>query len=271
MFSRPVTVVGIVLFTLIAVTALLAPLIAPHGPKAIDMRAVLESPSWEHLLGTDKTGRDVFSRVLYGGQVSIAIGLGSAVGAGLIGTTLGVYGGFKRGWLDAALMRLSELFMSFPQMIIVLLLVSIVGQSAMNLVVIFVLTGWGSIYRMARARTLSIREEEYIVAQRAFGVSPLTICFWEILPNAIGPIAVNITLSTAMFILQEASLSFLGLGVPLETPTWGNILNATNDLSILRDAWWIWLPVGIVISMFVLSVNLIGDGVRDSTDPNQQG
>lgn len=269
--SRPVTVIGIALFLVILVTAVLAPVLAPYDPLAIDMRAVLQPPSAEHLFGTDRTGRDIVSRVLYGGRVSIGIGLGSALGAALIGTTLGLVGGFARGKLDGVLLRISELFMAFPQIIIVLLLVSVVGQSAMNLVVIFVLTGWGSIYRMARSQTLSIREEEFVTAQRAFGVSALVICVREILPNAIGPIAVNITLSTAMFILQEASLSFLGLGVPMEVPTWGNILNAANDLRILQEAWWIWLPVGAVISMFVLSVNLMGDGLRDSTDPNQQG
>lgn len=271
MLGRPITVLGVFLFIVIFVTALAAPLIAPFDPKAIDMSSVLQPPSSEHLLGTDKTGRDVFSRVLYGGRLSITIGLGSALGAGLIGASLGILSAYRRGRLDSFLLRVSELFMSFPQIIIVLLLVAVVGQSALNLFIIFIATGWGSIYRMARSQALSIREEEFIAAQKAFGVGAWTICTREILPNAIGPIAVNITLSTAMFILQEASLSFLGLGVPLEVPTWGNILNAANDLTILKEAWWIWAPVGLVISAFVLSVNLIGDGFRDSTDPNQQG
>ena len=152
-----------------------------------------------------------------------------------------------------------------------LLLVSIVGQSLGNLMIIFIGTGWGSMYRMARSQTLSIREEEYIAALRAFGINKVIVCAKHILPNALGPIMVNVTLSTAMFILQESSLSFLGLGVPMEIPTWGNILNVANDLTILNNAWWMWLPVGLVISIFVLSVNFIGDGLRDSTDPSQQG
>lgn len=271
MFSSPLSAAGVILFVVITLSALLAPVIAPFDPNAIDVGNVLAAPSSENWLGTDKIGRDVFSRILYGGRVSIAIGLGSALGAGLLGMILGLTAGYRGGWLDATILRLSELFMAFPQIILVLLLVSIVGQSTMNLVLIFIVTGWGSIYRMTRSRVLSIREEEFVSALRAFGVSPETIGFKEILPNAIGPIAVNITLSTAMFILQEASLSFLGLGVPLETATWGNILNAANDLTILREAWWIWAPVGIVISAFVLSINFIGDGLRDSTDPDQQG
>ena len=268
--NNKLSVLGIVLFLVITITAFLSPFLAPYVPTKIDMGAVLNSPSWEHWFGTDKLGRDVFSRVLYGGRVSIAIGLGSALGAGIIGTFFGIYGGYVGGWFDRIAMRVSELFMAFPQIIIVLLLVSIVGQSTANLVIIFVLTGWAPIYRMARSRALSIREEEYVVALRAFGVSRFVISFKEILPNAIGPIAVNITLSTAMFILQEASLSFLGLGVPLETATWGNILNVANDLTILKDAWWMWVPVGLMISLFVLSVNFIGDGLRDAFDPRQQ-
>lgn len=271
MFSSPLSTAGVILFVVISLSALLAPFIAPFDPNAIDMRNVLAAPSAENWLGTDKIGRDVFSRILYGGRVSIAIGLGSALGAGLLGMVLGIIAGYRGGWLDSLVLRLSELFMAFPQIILVLLLVSIVGQSTTNLVLIFVATGWGSIYRMTRSRVLSIREEEFVSALRAFGVGSGTIGFREILPNAIGPIAVNITLSTAMFILQEASLSFLGLGVPMETATWGNILNAANDLVILRSAWWIWAPVGIVISAFVLSINFIGDGLRDSTDPDQMG
>jgi peptide/nickel transport system permease protein len=141
----------------------------------------------------------------------------------------------------------------------------------MNLIIIFTLTGWGGMYRMTRAKMLSLREEEYVQALRAFGLNTFKICYKHILPNALGPILVNITLSTAMFILQEAGLSFLGLGVPLQIPTWGNILNVAQDLRILQNYWWLWLPVGIMISLFVLSVNFIGDGLRDSTDPSQQG
>ncbi|MEA5065012.1 MAG: ABC transporter permease, partial [Eubacteriales bacterium] len=168
-------------------------------------------------------------------------------------------------------MRVSEIFMSFPQIILVLLLVSMAGQSLNNLLLIFVATGWGSIYRMTRAKMLSLREEEYVQALRAFGVNDLVICYKHMLPNAIGPIMVNITLSTAMFILQETALSFLGLGVPPQIATWGNILNVANDFKILQNSWWIWLPVGLFISAFVLSVNFIGDGLRDSTDPTQSG
>lgn len=271
MLNNRLAVFGLVVFSLILLASIFAGLICRYDPQIIDLRHVLEPPSKDHILGTDKVGRDVFARILYGGRVSILVGLGSALGAAVIGVSLGSYTGYKGGLLDSLLLRVSEIFMAFPQIILVLLLVSITGQGLSNLMIIFVLTGWGGMYRMTRAKMLSLREEEYVQALESFGLGTLRICYKHILPNALGPIMVNITLSTAMFILQEAGLSFLGLGVPLNIPTWGNILNVAQDLRILQNYWWMWLPVGSVISLFVLSVNFIGDGLRDSTDPTQQG
>lgn len=269
--NNRLAVFGLVVFTVIVLTAILAPLLTPWDPQKINLRAIMKPPSWEHWFGTDKTGRDVFARVLYGGQISILVGLGSALASAVIGVIIGCYSAYVGGWIDTIAMRVSEIFMAFPQIILVLLLVAITGQSLANLMIIFILTGWGGIYRLARARMLSLREEEYVQALRSFGLSTPVIAFKHILPNALGPIMVNVTLSTAAFILQEAGLSFLGLGVPLSMPTWGNILNVAQDLRVLQQSWWIWLPVGTVISLFVLSVNFIGDGLRDATDPTQQG
>ena len=271
LMSNPLAVAGIVIFLIIILASIFAPLLTSHDPQKIDLRAMLQAPSAEHWFGTDRTGRDVFARILYGGRISILVGLGSALLAAIVGVGIGAYTGYRGGWLDTIALRVSEIFMSFPQIILVLLLVSIVGQSLMNLIAIFVLTGWGSMYRMARARMLSLREEEYVQALQSFGVPTYKICYKHILPNALGPIMVNITLTTAMFILAEAGLSFLGLGVPLSIPTWGNILNVAKDIRVLENNWWMWLPVGTVISLFVLSVNFIGDGLRDSTDPTLQG
>ena len=271
LMNNRLAVVGLCLFTIILLASLFAPLLTGYDPLSIDLRGRLQPPSWQHWFGTDMTGRDVFSRVLYGGRISILVGLGSALIAAVIGVGIGCYAGYKGGWLDAFVLRTSEVFMAFPQIILVLLLVSILGQSLINLIIIFVITGWGPMYRLTRARMLSLREEEYVQALQSFGVSTFKICYKHILPNALGPIMVNITLTTAMFILAEAGLSFLGLGVPLQIPTWGNILNAAQDLRVLQNYWWIWLPVGTVISLFVISVNFIGDGLRDSTDPSQQG
>ena len=271
MANNHLAMFGLWTFAIILVLCIGAPLVTHYDPNAIDMGQLLKPPTWNHLFGTDKVGRDVFARVLYGGRISILVGLGSALGAALIGVSLGVWAGFKGGIVDALVLRVSEIFMAFPQIILVLLLVSVTGQSLTNLLIIFMLTGWGSMYRQTRAKILSLREEEYVQALRAFGIHDVIIAFKHLLPNALSPIVVNITLSTAMFILQEAELSFLGLGVPMQVATWGNILNVAQDLTILKNNWWIWLPVGCVISLFVLSVNFIGDGLRDSTDPTQQG
>ena len=238
MLENRLAVIGLVVFAIILISCLLAPLISPYDPLTTDLRAMTQPPSLQHLFGTDKLGRDVFSRTLYGGRLSILIGLGSALGAAVIGVLLGCYGGYKGGLFDKIVLRLS---------------------------------GWGGVYRQARAKMLSLREEEYVQSMRAFGLSDFVIAYKHMLPNAIGPVVVNLTLSTAMFILDEAAMSFLGLGVPPEIATWGNILNAAQDLYVMQNYWWLWLPVGIVVSLFVISINCIGDGLRDSTDPTQQG
>ncbi len=269
--NNQLAVVGTVVFTIILLACIFAPLITDYSPLAVDMKSILKTPSSEHLLGTDKIGRDIFSRILYGGRLSIGIGFGSALGCGVLGILFGAYSGYKGGLFDRAMVRISEVFMSFPQLILVLMLVAILGQSVANIIIIFIITGWSSSFRMVRSQILSIREEEYVQSLKVFGLNDFLICYKHMLPNAIGPVVVNITLSTAMFILEEAALSFLGLGVPLEVPTWGNILNAAQDLYTLQNSWWMWLPVGLVISLFVMSINFLGDGLRDTTDPTQQG
>lgn len=271
MLGNRLAMLGLAVFLLILLSCIFAPLLTRYDPLGVDMRSILKTPSTLHWFGTDKLGRDVFTRVLFGGRISIFVGLGSALGAATIGILLGAYGGYKGGLFDKIVIRLSEVFMSFPQLILVMMLVSIFGQGLSNLMIIFILTGWGSVYRLARARMLSLREEEYVQSLKSFGLNDFTICYKHILPNAISPIVVNITLSTAMFILEESALSFLGLGVPLEIATWGNILNASQDLYTLQNTWWLWLPVGLTISLFVMSINFIGDALRDSADPTQQG
>nr|WP_313152221.1 ABC transporter permease [Lacrimispora sp.] len=271
MLANKLSIAGLIIFIVIFFICFAAPLITSYSSTKIDLRSILQAPSAKHILGTDKIGRDIFARILYGGRISIAVGLGSALIATLFGVSLGTIAGYKGGLADGIVMKISEILMAFPQMIMVLILVTITGQSLWNLIFIFSLTGWPSMYRMARSQMLSLREEEYVQALKAFGIGSMRIAFFHMLPNAIGPIFVNITLSTAMFILQETSLSFLGLGVPLEVATWGNILNAAQDIMILKRAWWVWVPTGVVVTLFVISINFIGDGLRDAADPSQIG
>ena len=271
LFANRLSVLGFIIFIVILVMCLGAPLFTQYSATKVDLRNILSPPTSSHIFGTDKIGRDIWARTLYGGRISIGVGLGSALVATVLGVSLGTMAGYKGGWFDGIIMKVSEILMSFPQIILVLILVTITGQSLWNLIFIFSITGWPSMYRMARSQMLSLREEEYVQALKAFGIGSMRIAFVHMLPNAIGPIFVNITLSTAMFILQEASLSFLGLGVPLEVATWGNILNAAQDLMILKNSWWVWLPAGIVVTLFVVGINFIGDGLRDATDPSQIG
>ena len=271
LLNNKLAVFGLVFVIIVVLAAIFAPFLTEYNPTRPDLRNLLKPPSLDHILGTDQIGRDVFSRILYGGRISIIVGLGSALGAAVIGVILGAYAGYRGGWLDSVVLRVSEIMVAFPQIILVMMLVTIAGQSLMNLIVIFTLTGWASLYRITRAQMLSLREEEYVQALKAFGLSDFNIAFKHILPNFLGPIMVNITLNTAMFILAEAGLSFLGLGVPLQIATWGNILSIAIDLRYLENYWWVWVPAAVMISLFVLSINFLGDGLRDSTDTSLQG
>lgn len=273
--SNKLAVFGAVLFVLICILCFGAPLFTKYAPTAISLRDRMADPSAEHIFGTDQMGRDIWARMLYGGRISIVVGLGSALGAAVIGVTLGMYAGYKSGWLDKIILKISDIFLSFPQMVLIIIIVALVGQSLQNMIVIFILTGWPSMYRMARSKVLSLKEEEFVQALRAFGVSDMKIAFKHMFPNAVGPIVVNITLSTAMFILQEASLSVLGYGVPQEISTWGNIINVITNAGTIRydwlGYWWMWLPCAIMLILFVLAINFIGDGLRDASDPTQIG
>lgn len=262
-------VIALIVLGILIFASAFAPLLTSYDPEAISLTERTLAPSKTHLLGTDKVGRDVFKRLLYGGRISILIGLTGALGGAIIGAALGCLGGYFGGLLDRFLLRLSELFTTFPQTILVLILVAFMGQGVWNLFIVFWCTGWMGTYRMTRAKILSLREETYVLACQAFGISNRSIMFRHILPNAAGPVIVNITLSTAGYVLQESALSFLGLGVPSSTPTWGNIFNAAKALDVVQAYPWLWLAPGIAISLFVLSVNIIGDGLRDALDPNQ--
>lgn len=271
LLGNRLAIIGIVIFLIIFLACVFAPLITPYDPLGVDLTNIATAPSSEHWFGTDKLGRDVFARALYGGRLSMLIGLGSALCAAVIGVVLGCYCGYKGGKLDQIVLRISEIFMSFPQLVLVMMLVAIFGQGLSNLMIIFILTGWGAVYRQARAKMLSLREEEYVQSMKAFGLNDFVIAYKHMLPNAVGPVVVNLTLSTAMFILDEAAMSFLGLGVPLQIATWGNILNSAQDIYTMQQYPWLWLPVCIIVSLFVMSINFIGDGLRDTTDPTQQG
>lgn len=268
--NNRLAMMGLIFVSVIVLASVFAPLLTSYDPAAIDFSAKSVGPCREHILGTDKLGRDVFARILYGGRVSILVGVVGALAGSVIGMVLGSIAGYFGGKTDALLIRVSEMFQTFPQMILILMMVAILGQGLENLLIIFSLTGWMTTFRMVRNEFLSLREETYVKVCEAFGMSKVSIMFGQILPNVMSPVIVATTVNVAGFILQEASLSFLGVGVPSSVATWGNILNAAKSVEVVSNYWWLWAVPGAVISIFVLAINFFGDGLRDVLDPKQQ-
>ena len=261
---------GLIVILIIVFMCVAAPLFTEYDPAKPDFGAMTVAPGGEHLLGTDKLGRDLFARVLYGGRMSILIGVTGAFFGSLIGVVLGSIAGYFGGWIDSLLIRISEVFQTFPEMILILILGAVVGQGVGNLLFIFAITGWMTTFRMVRNEFLALRSETYVQVCEAFGMSKSAIMFKQILPNVLSPVIVSTTVNIAGFILSEAGLSFLGVGVPSDVPTWGNILNAAKSIEVVSNYWWLWAIPGSVITVFVLAVNFFGDGLRDVLDPKQQ-
>lgn len=268
-FSRnKMAVVGAGILIIMLLACIFAPYLTPYDPTYIQPAIRNQDPSAEHILGTDRLGRDIFARILYGGRMSISIGVISAVGATIVGTILGCIAGFYGGKVDKALVTIQEFFSIFPQILLIMLCISFVGQSVEAMVVIFIFTSWSGIMRVVRSRILSLKEEPFIESCRANGISSMSIMFHHMLPNTVGPVIVNATLNIAGFILTEAGLSYIGMGVPETIPTWGNIINAAKRLDIIQNEPMLWIAPGVAICLFVLSINFFGDGLRDALDPS---
>jgi peptide/nickel transport system permease protein len=247
------------------VISLLAPLISPYDPSAINAWRVLSPPSLQHWFGTDELGRDVLSRVLFGARISLKVGFVAVGIAVVIGTTVGLISGYYSGLVDTVMMRLVDIMLCFPAFFLILAVITFLEPSIWYIMIIIGLTGWMGVARLVRAETLSIREMEYILAARCIGCSNTRIIFRHILPNAISPVLVAATLGVAGAILTESALSFLGIGVQPPTPSWGNILTSGKDY--IEFAWWLSLFPGLAILVTVLSYNLLGEGIRDALDP----
>lgn len=251
----------------IVVIALAAPLIAPQGPTHLDITAINQAPSGHHLLGTDEVGRDVWARLVYGARTSLIVGFGAVAIALLIGTILGLAAGFLGRWVDQLIMRFTDAVMSVPALLIVIVFVSIAGPSLTSIVLVIALTSWTGTTRLVRGQVLSLREREFVLAAEVIGVSRFRIITDHLLPNLLGPLSVIATFGIASAILIEAGLSFLGLGVRPPTASWGQMVNSATSPQVLLNETWIWVPPSIAIALTVLSVSLIGDGLRDAVDP----
>lgn len=258
-----------ILITLIIVS-FIGPLFIKQDISSVDLYNISSPPSGEHLLGTDDLGRDVLARLLYGGRVSLLVGVFATILQVMIGTILGVIAGYFGGAIDAIIMRIVDIVMCFPFFIVAIALAAIVGPSVVNLIIIIAILSWTDIARIVRAEVLSIKERDFIMASKAIGFNNLDIILKHIIPNVLSSILVATTLSMATAILMEASLSFLGMGVKPPMPSWGNMLTAAQNMRTLSSEWWLWIPPGFMIIISVLAINFLGEGLRIKLDPKRK-
>jgi peptide/nickel transport system permease protein len=250
---------------LITLAAVFADFVAPYDPNKQDLANMISGPSWQHIMGTDALGRDVFSRMLYGGRISLLVGVVSVSVAMFIGVLLGIISAMVGGRVDDVIMRLTDLSLTLPGVLIALAVAATVGPSLTNVILIIALLYWAQFARMARGEALSIRERDYVQAAYAIGCSPLRILRLHIFPNLVNTMIVLATLEVAAAILLESTLSFLGVGVPPPTPTWG--IMVADGRQYVELGWWTVTFPGLAIMLTVLAVNLLGDTLRDKLDP----
>ena len=262
--NRLAVCAGIVVGILV-VLAVMAPLLAPWDPHKPDTRRILAGPSASHWLGTDQLGRDVLARVLYGARISLAVGFISVGIAAVIGIILGSAAGYHGGLADAVIMRLVDLMLVFPRFFLLLAVLAFLQPSIWTIMAVIGVTGWMGVARLVRAEFLTLKEREFVIWSESVGASASRVIFRHILPNAMAPVLVAMTLGIPAAILTESGLSFLGLGVQPPYATWGNILNDGKDS--IEIAWWMTVYPGLAILVTVLSYNLLGEGIRDALDP----
>ena len=257
------------LLILIGLATIFAGALTKYSYSEQDFTVLRQGPSAAHWFGTDELGRDEFTRVLYGGRISLAVGLAVALSAAIIGTLVGSLAGYYGGRLDNYLMRVTDLFLSFPFLVILIIGSTVLGGSIFDIVLVLSLFFWMPDARIVRGLFLSLKEKEFVEAARASGATDRRIILSNLIPNSLGPMIVNVTLSVAAAILTESVLSFLGFGIQPPTPTWGNLLDSAQS-QMLVAPWLVWFP-GLAILVVVLCVNFLGDGLRDALDPQQQG
>lgn len=257
--------VGGAVVVVLVVLAVLAPVLAPWDPHRPDVKKILDPPSARHWLGTDQLGRDVLSRMLYGARVSLAVGFVSVGIAALIGVTIGAVAGYAGGAVDNTVMRLVDLMLVFPRFFLLLAVLAFLRPSIWTIMAVIGLTGWMSVARLVRAEFLALKEREFVLWSQSVGASGFRVVWRHILPNAMAPVLVAMTLGIPAAILTESGLSFLGLGVRPPYATWGNILNEGKDA--IEIGWWLSFYPGVAILITVLSYNLFGEGIRDALDP----
>lgn len=258
-------VVGALIVLVLAVVAVAAPLIAPYDPERPHLDQVLQPPSWNHLCGTDRLGRDVFSRMVYGARISLLVGFVAVGISTLLGLLMGALAGYFGRWVDSLIMRFVDLMLCFPSFFLILAVIAMFPPSIFLIMAVIGATGWMSVARLVRAEFLTLKERDFVVAARSIGAGNTRIIFRHLLPNAMAPVLVSATLGVAAAILVESALSFLGLGVQPPTPSWGNILK--DGQAMMENAPWMSIFPGLAILITVMGYNLLGEGIRDALDP----
>jgi len=273
--KHPGAIVGAIVLTLIILSTLLVSL-SPYDPETSDLKSKLQPPSWEHPFGTDPLGRDMLTRILYGGRISLAVGLMVVIITLSIGVPVGAIAGYFGGWIDNLLMRIIDATLALPSLLVLILLGAILREvkvefieknTVITIAVALGLLSWMTVARLVRAIFLALRDMEYVQAARALGASNARIILQEILPNGVGPIIVESTLGIGYAIMEESGLSFLGFGIRPPTPSWGNLLS--NAQEHLTQQPWLAIFPGLMIFLTIISVNYIGDGLRDALDPHK--
>jgi peptide/nickel transport system permease protein len=257
---------GLFVISLMVLCAVFAPFLAPADPNAIS-RDFESPPGKDHPLGTDNVGRDVLSRLIYAVRVSALVGIGSVTVSTLIGLLLGLGAGYLGGAADAVIMRFADIFMSFPGLILIMIIQTISGPGLEKVILYLGVFGWPQVARLVRGSVLAVKESDYVKSALILGLGPARIAVFHILPNIAGPILVQVSFGVAGAILTESALSFLGLGVSPPTASWGNMLTESQSLTTLTSRPWLWIPPGIMILSCVLAFNFVGDGLRDALDP----
>jgi ABC-type dipeptide/oligopeptide/nickel transport system permease subunit len=260
---------GVIIIISLIGMAVFAPCLAPHDPNEQDLYRVLEGPSTEHLLGTDDVGRDLLSRVIFGARISLFIGIVSTLLSALLGSVLGLISGYKGGAVDMIIMRITDTFMCLPVMVMLLVIVAVLGPGAQNIIIAISILTWTTFARIMRGQVLHVRELPYVEAAHAIGASELRIMFKNILPNAMSPIIVAISITLGRHIMLESIATFLGLGIQPPTPTWGKALRV--GYSYLEIVPLYSIAPGLMITLAVLGFNFLGDGLRDALDPRLRG
>ncbi|WP_316570206.1 oligopeptide ABC transporter permease [Neobacillus sp. YIM B06451] len=268
--KNKLAVTGLIVFCGLILMAIFAPLIAPYDPYTLDYEAASLPPSLEHPFGTDGLGGDVFSKAVYGTRISLTVALTAMVFTLLIGITYGAVAGYFGGVVDNIMMRVVDAIQSIPSLFLLLIIASIIPPTIWTTVFVLSIVGWTGMSRIVRGEILTLKQRDFVEAARATGEVKPSIIFYHILPNAIAPITVIATLDIAGNILSEAGLSFLGLGIQPPTPSWGNMLTQAQDLSTLLYYPWVAIFPGLLILISVMSVNFVGDGLRDALDPRNK-